>query len=445
MTHGHRLTTHAAAPAGDKLARWRPRTDKKPENLGRFVNVEETARRHGWDVVRPLLDAALTGDDLALEVVEDMSTLPGRSGRMMFEQALERGIETVADAPASLVRLFEELDNPPEWVDFDQLRRGSIAYFRPGPLVPFSLTCANQAGSMRAYGITRTVVFSGRLVDYAAVRARETARWIVAACGPEGMRRYSEGFKLTVQVRLLHAMTRRGASRSPNWDWDDWGLPLADVDTVYAVSYDFTQTHIDAMRRVGIRYSDQEIEDFYALFRYIGHVLGVPDHLLHRNAAHARQLADVYLSMDPGADEECRTMLHSLIKLSTPEDGNGMDMFPPVVAKLLPPLRMRALLYGFTRYWMNDDVAARLTVPDNAWKHAPRLVRPLVGVWEAARKILRLDDARAAEWTLAMIGRSAAPQDTSEQTLAPHEEQEDNVRNNGRNWGGDRGRSRTVA
>jgi hypothetical protein len=143
----------------------------------------------------------------------------------MFAQALDHGIETVPDAPESLRRLFAELDSRPDWVDDDQLRRGSVAYFRAGPMVSFALTCSVIAGSEQAYGISRPVVFTGRLADNAYVRAKETTRWLVAAVSPGGMDRFSEGFKLSAQVRLLHSMVRKQCSLNPHWDWDDWGMP----------------------------------------------------------------------------------------------------------------------------------------------------------------------------------------------------------------------------
>ena len=57
---------------------------------------------------------------------------PGVSGRRMFQRALDHGIDSVDEPPDSLVRLFAQLDHRPPWVDDDQLRRGSIAYFREG-------------------------------------------------------------------------------------------------------------------------------------------------------------------------------------------------------------------------------------------------------------------------------------------------------------------------
>lgn len=82
--------------------------------------------------------------------------------------------------------------------------------------------------------------------------------------------------------------------------------------------------------------------------------------------AHGRQLADIYLSLDPGADEECRRLVRQLIELATQEGDGSLDVFPAFVTKLFPPLRLRKLLYGFTRSWAGEQIADQLGVP-NTW------------------------------------------------------------------------------
>jgi len=51
-------------------------------------------------------------------------------GRAMLDQALAGGIESVPDAPASMVRLFEELEKDPPWVDHDLVERGAFLFRR---------------------------------------------------------------------------------------------------------------------------------------------------------------------------------------------------------------------------------------------------------------------------------------------------------------------------
>ncbi|MEM8925571.1 MAG: oxygenase MpaB family protein [Actinomycetota bacterium] len=411
------------------------------DRLGRCVNVDAVIARYGEQAVRPVIDGYLTADDLALDVLDDFVDLPGALGRKMFRQALDHGIESVENPPGSMVRLFEELDRRPDWVDDEQLRRGSIAYFRAGPMVSFALTCSVIAGSEQAYGISRPVVFTGRLADNAYVRAKETTRWLVAAIRPGGMDRFSEGFKLSAQVRLLHAMVRKQCSKNQHWDWDDWGMPLCHTDGLYAISYDFTQAMVDPLIEVGVRFSDQEIEDIYALWRYIGYVMGVPGQLLHRDAAHGRELADIYLSLDPGADDECRRLVRQLIELATQEgdDAPNLDVFPKVVTTLFPPLRLRKLLYGFTRFWAGDEVADDLGVPNTWHKHLPHIAKPVMAGIEVGRRVGWIDDEKMCATTLDLLSASAA-ETAEETTIATPQDVVEAVANNAPTFASGRGR-----
>jgi hypothetical protein len=388
--------------------------------LGRVVNVDGVVSRYGIEAVRPLLDGMLTADDLALAVVEDFRRL--RGGPAMYRRAVEEGIDSVPEAPESMRRLFAEMESVPEWVDWDQLRRGSIAYFRAGPLVPFVFTCASIAGGDQSYGTTRPLVFSGRFEEKAYIRSAETVRWLLAATRPDGMRRDNEGFKLTAHVRLMHAYVRRAESLSPRWDWNSWGMPISDTDGSYSISYAFSGVYIDSLVKSGFRFTDQDLEDLYALWRYIGHVIGVPHHLLHRDAAQARQISAMFLAMNPGPDEPVRRLVHSLIELATPVDGvDSFDVFPPIVTKLIPPLRLRKLMYGLMRFWLGDEVADQFQAPNARWKYAGYVMRAAVSCYELGRRLRLIDDERACSGAIRLLDRATRAR-PGEAVLAPTDE-----------------------
>lgn len=423
---------------------WAAKNSRPAEQLGRVFDLDGALAKFGRESIQPLLDGCLTADDLGRAVVEDLTAL-GRPGWRMLDQALDEGIDAVDAPPASLVTLFRQLDNPPEWVDWDQLRRGSFAYFRSGLLVFFALILRAVGGAYYVYGISRSLNFTGRLDKMAYMRAKETTRWLLAANRPDGMRRDREGFKLSVKVRLLHAMARRGLSRSRQWDWDDWGMPICHTDGLYVISYTATTAVIDALSEVGVRFSAQEVEDIYALWRYVGWIQGLPDQLLHRDAAQGRRFSEIYLALDPGADDDCRSLLRSWIEQTTPEDPDkALELLPKYLAPLLPPARLRKVLYGFSRYWVGDEAADYLKIPDTFYKHLPKAVRVGVRLREATRRVLPTNDEKACYRTLRVLD-NAVDVRPGESVLVPTTEVVDAIGARGPSFSGSRGRRHGAA
>lgn len=168
----------------------------------------------------------LQSDPLADAVVAAFSELPAGRGRRMLDTALDRGIDAVPDAPAALRHLFDQVDDVPFWVDWDRLDRGGATYLRSGIFGMVALSLYSLPLTYTLSMGNKPLVFTGQLVRRAPRRLAETARFVVATCQPGGLRRFGDGFKVTVKVRLMHAQVRRLLWRSGRWNADQWGEPI---------------------------------------------------------------------------------------------------------------------------------------------------------------------------------------------------------------------------
>lgn len=393
------------------------------DQLGRSIRVDQAKARFGEAAMQPLFDGFLTCDETAMAVVEQFAAMPSGTRLMhtMLNQALDHGIDSVENPPGSLVALFGEVDAVPDWVDWDQIDRGAVAYFRPGPLVSIAFTCAAVAAGNYGYGVTRPQALTGRYHELAYTRSAETFRWLLAVTTPGALRRDKEGLRLTVRVRILHAFVRHMLMKSPRWDWDDWGMPICDVDQAVTLAGPFTTAMIEAYTKVGIRYSRQEIEDIYALFRYVAYLLGTPEHLIATTPEEAIDLRARWQAVDFGPDENCVELVRALIELATQESGDDdlNEIFSPTMRMLLPPLKMRAFMYGMTRYWAGDAVCDALKIPDTGWKHSGHFVRLAFGAKEALRPIVRHDDHAAGEAARALFKKVLAPKSGEDVIASP--------------------------
>ncbi|MFC8528917.1 oxygenase MpaB family protein [Nocardia sp. NPDC057227] len=367
-------------------------------DLGRIANRDRAIAMYGRELVERLTDHALLADDYAYRAMLDFKDKSTGANWRTFDLALDQGIDAVPDPSPGLVALFAELDRIPDWVDFDQLYRGAVAFWRAGPIVPPVLAWATIAGGFSMYSATRPVLFSGRLrqSDKVGTRLIESFRYVVAAYTPGGMGRFEEGFRLTAKVRMIHAAVRHSLSRSAAWDWANWGVPINNLDGMVTQAGQFGVKFVDAVQNSGFRYSDRELEDMFALSRYVGHVIGVPEEILHTDYADARRKTEVHTLIELPPDELCRDVVHSVIAYSVENPPGDVEVLPGPIARFMTTERRLALAYGLLHSWIPADVLTALGAERTPWRHVLPAIRPLVSAAHGIGRLLPHDDEKTA-------------------------------------------------
>ena len=159
-----------------------------------------------------------TTDPLADAVAAAFAALPAGRGRRLLDTALDYGVEAVPDAGPALTALFAQLDHVPLWVDWERLDRGGALFLRSGAFGILVLALYSLPLTYSSPGGNKPLVFTGNLLRRAPGRLAETARFAVATSRPGGLRRFADGFKSTVKVRLMHAQVRRLLWQSGRWN-----------------------------------------------------------------------------------------------------------------------------------------------------------------------------------------------------------------------------------
>ena len=382
-----------------------------PEQLGRVVDLDGVKRRYDPQLVQSVVNHMVLGDELAYRAWKALLPLKAR-GREMVNKALEEGIDAVDNPPAELVELFKQLDTVPDWVDWDQLRRGCVAIWRAGRFVPICLGYSSVGYGFSSYGGTKALNFTRLLIeeDRAGQRMAEQLRHVAAVASPDGMRRFSPGFKYSVRVRLVHCAVRYSCGQSPKWRWNEWGLPITNTDLFFTTSKVFCANLVEALGRLGIRYSDQEKEDIFALWRYVAYVMGVPDQLNHRSMADSLYKNEIVLAVERAPDAACQILLHSLIGFST-KDTSGYQPFPLWLLNAMTVRQRVVMSYGLLRHLTGDEFCESMDVPDTKFKHVVKLVSYVVALKERAALRIGRDNARAADAMLKDITSALAVED----------------------------------
>ncbi|KAL7917432.1 hypothetical protein ACQKWADRAFT_325742 [Trichoderma austrokoningii] len=172
-----------------------------------------------------------------------------------------------------LNELWEELHTVPEWVDWEQLKRGQRFFFRyaAANLVGFALQGfigQNSSTPSAVEVLARTGSFSTRVL---LRRLLETTQFILEAThSVESIQPGGPGHTTAIRVRLLH-------SAPSYFDVENLGIPVNLLDSIHSTAA-FCCGHMwFQLPQMGVYPTLQEAADYIALWRYLGYLQGVPD------------------------------------------------------------------------------------------------------------------------------------------------------------------------
>src|SRR5690606_24219763 len=147
-------------PAPRRVRPFEKATIHKPLWMRKLLGRDPSPTREEYDA----LVAALWDGDPSMDAVLDWMYANGvGESRSLFEQALERGIESIEDAPEPLKNFFAEVDTVPDSLDWDLIEEVVRFTHRTGLAVPLILRhSALKPGDLHP-GFNQAVVPTGAL------------------------------------------------------------------------------------------------------------------------------------------------------------------------------------------------------------------------------------------------------------------------------------------
>ena len=336
------------------------------------------------------------GDQLADAFVDAVHAAPNKADVWrMFDQAIEHGIDTVPDAPAPLVRLFDELEREPDWVDHELVELGARVFRRYGPTV-FSLAGAATLLGYTESSVAKPLALTGAYIgESARKRHMETARFWIDISEPGALRHGGRGRASAIRVRVMHAAVRRRVTGHREWDAAAWGVPISQSDALVTLIAGSLAPGL-GLRLMGYRTSIAEIEAMMHFWRYVGHLMGVRPRWYPADVKEAIQLSAAFAlkrRFSSGADGV--ELIESYPVAFRPKAGTTLRR------RLRDEVNYRAQL-GYTRYFLPGSFYRRYEMP-NPWPWAlhPLCQAPLIFAVETLRRrsatVERLQD-RCASW-----------------------------------------------
>ena len=267
---------------------------KRNRRLGRPLQLLTRTTRPDPELVELMGQRLMQRDEVGAALVQAMrigdADDPDRVTMGQFKTALEHGVDTVPGCPLTLREFFREVERVPAWVDMDLINEGAAAYRRLGTNAADVMLQLSLIGGYRFGGPTDLLVETGGLTGRTTVRRlAETQKWAVSVSQPDAMRRDGEGFKLTVHVRLMHALVNQQFETNGRWDIDQWGLPINQTDQAATLGL-FNGALLLGVRLLGVRVSKSESRAIMHMWKYVGWLMGLDEDWLCDNEAHQHRL-----------------------------------------------------------------------------------------------------------------------------------------------------------
>lgn len=250
--------------------------EERGARIGRILKAVGHVDEIDEELMHRIGERFMQRDEIGAALVAAMRG-PGRISMAQFNLALDQGIDAVEDAPPALRDFFAHVDAVPDWVDFDLVNRGARVYRRFGRSAADVLLQLSLLGGYRFGGPTDLLVMTGALSgDMTMRRLGETQKWGIAISEHDAMRRDGEGFKLTVHVRLMHAMVNHRFESGDRWDTARWGLPINQSDQAATLGL-FNGALLLGVRALGVRVTREDSAAVMHLWKYIGWLMGVDE------------------------------------------------------------------------------------------------------------------------------------------------------------------------
>ena len=292
------------------------------------------------------------GDPLADELAAALATLGRQEAARFIQAGMDRNQQATRRAPDVVRNFFEQVSTPPDWVDQAMFTPGYRLFHRNSKLVLGAMVGGTLVEGFST-NIAKSFFITGRLREQGVRRLKQNNRHMLEIFIPGGLDRDGDGWKLSVRIRLVHAMVRRLLYSSSDWDYEAWGTPLSSAHLGYAITA-FSARLLKHLHSLGASFSDEERASFMQVWRYSGYLMGIPETILYRDEKEALNIYKIGTMCEPEPSLESISLANALINSA------------PLIAGVSEPAARRKLasyVFRVSRALIRPTLADKLMYP----------------------------------------------------------------------------------
>lgn len=226
--------------------------------------------------------------------------------------------QIVADYPKNLETyskttqtFLKQIFTIPTWLDSDLLDQGTNFCNRTGTSGLATLRNYSLMGGYESSAINKPLIFTEALKKGAVKRLSDTVVFWVNVTSKNQLQLKHKGFYSAITTRLIHSYSRIMILKNPKWDTHAWGMPLNTWDML-ATNLGFSIAFIDGLKKLNFKPTDIEIKGTLHVWKYVGYLLGIPEHLLVDTQQQAADALYLWSKTQKEADQDSVALAHSL-------------------------------------------------------------------------------------------------------------------------------------
>ena len=256
------------------------------------------------------------GDPELDPVMDELAELPPADMHRFIRAGIEQDDEATLKRAPRVLRDFLDDVEVPDWVDFGAFKPGQRAFYKnmSNMLIAYAIGSAVEGFSTL---VSKSFSITGRVTGLgpgAERRLRQNNRHMVETYYPGGLLRDGEGYKVTMRIRFIHARMRKLLADSDAWDRAAWGTPLSAAHIGGIALYTFSIRQFEHAISMGSVISREERESIVRIWRYSGHLLGVPEAILFTSETGARRIYRIGHLCEPPPDADALGVANAVFK-----------------------------------------------------------------------------------------------------------------------------------
>jgi hypothetical protein len=257
----------------------------------------------------------LTGDDTADGVIREVfETRQTARLHELFRHLQENDDPLPGELPARVREYLEETDAPPPRTE--PIEKGAALFTEHGPAILILLGCYSLPTLYAAGKGVKVLRASGFLALNPVRRVFETTQMVLDTMRPGGLTdRNGRGVRTCQKVRLMHAAIRRLllSSDDPRWETERDGVPI-NQEHMAGTLMTFAVLVPWGLRRMRLRIAAEQIDGWFAAWRYIGRLLGIRPELIPESFERGEELARRILARMIEPTEDSRVVEAALLQ-----------------------------------------------------------------------------------------------------------------------------------